>query len=157
MPTTIRIEEEEKIVPLFLSPTTRSLRISSTLCNRETPVTSVSSVTTYESRLRKGTNHAYSRARIRNDTPAIDLTIRRSLVSDASGLKTFVYVSALISIRGRTIFSILKREKHEKLPCKIGRGLFVERFNFALWMKRDRAKRLKQVYAHEVQVYVFVE
>lgn len=133
MPTTIRIEEEEKIVPLFLSPTTRSLRISSTLCNREeTPVASVSSVTTYESRLRKGTNHAYSRARIRNDTPAIDLTIRRSLVSDASGLKTFVYVSALISIRGRTIFSILKREKHEKLPCKIGRGLFVERFNFAL-------------------------
>lgn len=66
MPTTIRIEGEGKIVPLFPP---RSLRISFTLCNRETPVTSVSSVTTYESRVRKGTKlRAY-------ETSAIDLTI----------------------------------------------------------------------------------
>lgn len=64
MPTTIRIEEEGKIVPLFPP---RSLRISFTLCNRET---SVSSVTTYESRLRKGT-----KLRAYETTSAIDLMI----------------------------------------------------------------------------------
>lgn len=52
-------EEEEEIVAPFFST---ACLLSFTLCNRETVSSSVSSVTTYESRLSKGRNPARARA-----------------------------------------------------------------------------------------------